>query len=218
MKNLCQRASQEVPEVLEPGRAYEVTFKLNDIAYAVLPGHRLRVAVSTSYFPMVWPAPEPVTLTLMPGTSSIALPLRQARPEDADVAFEAPEEGPPCAVTVIEPATTRQTATFDTGSGYWELVVVADDGRRRIDDIDLEIGSWRREVWRIHPDDPLTASGDISYDFSSSRGEWTVRHNSRSTMTVTADDYILHGDLEAFENGERIYARSIDCTVPRDHT
>jgi len=218
VKNLCQVKSQEEPQALEPGRTYEVTFKLNDVGYAVLPGHRLRVAISTSYFPMVWPAPEAVTLSLMPGTSSIALPLRQARPEDAEVTFEEAEEGPPCNLTEIEPATMKQTASFDAETGFWELTVVADDGLKRVEDIDLEVGAWRREVWRIHPDDPASASGDITYDFSSTRGDWTIRHNSRSTMTLTRTDYVIHADLDAFENGERLFARSITRTVKRDHT
>ena len=51
--------------------------KLDDIAWRVPKGHRIRVAISTSYFPMMWPAPEPVTLTLYAGKSQLFLPLRK---------------------------------------------------------------------------------------------------------------------------------------------
>jgi predicted acyl esterase len=49
---------------------------------ASLAGHRLVVQVASAYWPILWPAPEPVTLTLRPGTSSLHLPVRTA-PSDA---------------------------------------------------------------------------------------------------------------------------------------
>ena len=42
--------------------------KLDDIAWRVPKGHKIRVSISTSYFPMMWPAPEPVTLTVYAGS------------------------------------------------------------------------------------------------------------------------------------------------------
>jgi len=219
VKNLTHLHDQENPVALEPGKRYRVTFKLNDTCYSVLPGHRLRVAVSTSYFPMVWPAPEPVTLTLMPGTSSVALPVRRPRPElDGAVRFEPAEAAPQGPATTLEPGSMTQRAIFDARSGTWQMEVVANEGRSRIEEIDLETGAWRRELWSIHPDDPTTASGEIAYDFEKRRGDWTIRHEGRCTMKLTKDAYVIHADLDAFENGERIFARSVTRTVPRDHT
>ena len=57
------------PAKLEPGRRYKVKVRLNEIAHVLAAGHRLRVAVSTSCFPLTWPSPEPVTLTLHAGES-----------------------------------------------------------------------------------------------------------------------------------------------------
>ena len=58
--NLCHRESHEFPRPVTPGEAMDIELKLDDIAYQVPAGHRLRVAVSSSYWPMVWPSPEPV--------------------------------------------------------------------------------------------------------------------------------------------------------------
>ena len=218
VKNLCHLHDQENPVALEPGRTYTVSFKLNDTAYSVQPGHRLRVAVSTSYFPMVWPAPEATALTLMPGTSSLRLPLRKPRPLDAEVAFDPPREAPSGVVTPLAPGARRQTLSIDAESGLWSLEVVFDDGRQRIEEIDLEIASWRRELWTIHPDDPTSATGAIDYGFERKRGAWVTRHDARCTMKLTKEDYLLHADLDAFEGGERIFARSWNRTVLRDHT
>src|SRR5205807_2395575 len=65
--NLTHRDGHERPEPLEPGRPYPVAIRLGAAGHAFVPGHRIRVAVSSSYWPIIWPAPEPVTLTLHAG-------------------------------------------------------------------------------------------------------------------------------------------------------
>ena len=43
---------------------------------------------------MVWPSPEPVTLTLFTGASRFNLPVRPREDEPACAPFAEPEEGP----------------------------------------------------------------------------------------------------------------------------
>jgi predicted acyl esterase len=71
--NLTHRVGHEHPEPLEPGRRYRVRVPLNDIAHAFPVGHTMRVAVSTSYWPVVWPSPEPVTVSVFPAASHLEL-------------------------------------------------------------------------------------------------------------------------------------------------
>ncbi|HSH42863.1 MAG TPA: CocE/NonD family hydrolase, partial [Arenicellales bacterium] len=60
--NLTHRDSNETPQPLEPGRRYTVRVQLNDIAQKFPRGHRIRVGISTSYWPLAWPSPQPVRL------------------------------------------------------------------------------------------------------------------------------------------------------------
>ena len=62
--NLTHRDSDAEPVPLEPGRRYRIRLQLNDIAYAFAAGHRLRLALSTSYWPIVFPSPSPATVTV----------------------------------------------------------------------------------------------------------------------------------------------------------
>ena len=57
--NLAHRDSHETPEPLEPGRRYRVRIQLNDVAQAFRTGQRIRLAISTSYWPMSGPRPSP---------------------------------------------------------------------------------------------------------------------------------------------------------------
>ena len=55
--NLTHRDGHEALRPLVPGERYTVTVQLDSIAHAFAPGHRLRVAVSTDYWP--WAGPRP---------------------------------------------------------------------------------------------------------------------------------------------------------------
>ncbi len=59
------------------GSAHLVRLQLSDCGAGFPAGHRLRLALSTAYWPMVWPAPETATVTILGGT--IDLPMRPAR-------------------------------------------------------------------------------------------------------------------------------------------
>jgi putative CocE/NonD family hydrolase len=103
LQNLAQRASQSEPSKLVPGQRYQIRVRLNEIAHQFEPGHRIRISVSTSYFPLVWPSPEPVTLTLQAGESSIELPyLRKDALKVVDP-FEPAEQARPRPSTVLAP-------------------------------------------------------------------------------------------------------------------
>src|SRR5262249_57233909 len=103
--------------------------------HAFAPGHRLRVAVSTSCFPMVWASPEPVTLTLHAGESSIELPFVK----DGTLRVVDPFGPAECAtsrpLTVIRPGGADPPITHHLLADRTTLHVWRDDGCTRIDDI-----------------------------------------------------------------------------------
>ena len=83
--NLTHRDSHADPQPLVPGQGYSVRIPLDHIAYRLPAGDRLRVAVSTSYWPMLWPMADAVTLTLTGG--ALDLPVRRTRAIADEVTF-----------------------------------------------------------------------------------------------------------------------------------
>src|SRR3546814_12202558 len=119
---------------------------MNHIAHAFLPGHRLRVAVSTAYWPQMWPAPEPVTLTLHSGTSGLILPVRAPRREDAALAsFEPPAGAPPLDDEELRPGRTGRTVSIDIASGVTTVMMDKDGGGVHIKAIDPAVDSDRND-------------------------------------------------------------------------
>src|SRR5262249_21780201 len=66
--NLTHRDGHEDPAPLVPGQRYRVRIQLNDAGSVFPTGHRVRLALSTAYWPMIWPAPERATLLISGGT------------------------------------------------------------------------------------------------------------------------------------------------------
>ena len=74
--NLTHRDSHEQPALLVPGERYHVRIRLNDAGSVFPTGHKMRLAISTAYWPMIWPAPETATLQIFAG----ALDCHNVRP------------------------------------------------------------------------------------------------------------------------------------------
>lgn len=86
--NLAHKEGHASPAPLTPNNEITITLDLDHIAYRVPAGHRLGVAVSSAYWPLIWPSPEASALTLTDGT--ISLPLRPSGDND-EWSFEPPK-------------------------------------------------------------------------------------------------------------------------------
>ena len=215
--NLAHWNSHETPEPLEPGQRYMVAIPLNHIAHRFLPAHRLRLAVSTCYWPQSWPSPEPVTLTLFAGASRLDLPVRPPRPEDDCLpAFGEPEGAPPLAARTLRPDRTRRTVAQDLATGETRVVMEKDSGAFHMEAIELDVDSSAVETYRVRSGDPLSARGDITYRQGLGRGDWQVRTETRTSIRVTATAFQVTADLDAYEGGRRVFSKTESFTVPRD--
>ena len=221
--NLAHRDGHEAPAPLEPGRRYEIRVRLNDVAHAFPAGHRLRIAVSTCYWPLAWPSPRAATLTITTGASRLELPVREPQSGDRNLRpFPPPEAAPPPEHTELRPSSLRRTIERDlaTGETVYTTVVEGGDfgaaGLARVEAIDLEVGSSIVKRFCIRDDDPLSARAEVEQRSEPRRGNWRIRVETRTRLTSTGDTFELHADLDAFENGDRIFHRTWDRSIPRD--
>jgi len=221
--DLTHRASHEDPEPLEPGRRYRVRVPLNHVARAFAAGSRLRLAISTAYWPLVWPSPEPVTLTLFTAGSSLELPRRTPAPEDERLRpFEEPEGAAPAPYVELHAKRAARTVERDPKTGdvvcsvVSEGVELADAGAGRMEEIGLELDQSSVRRYRIQADDPLAARAEVMQRTRLRRGSWAIRVESRVWMSATREAFALGATLEAFEGDELVRSRSWEARVGRD--
>jgi putative CocE/NonD family hydrolase len=213
--NLAHRDSHERPSLLEPGRRYSVRIQLDDIAYAFPAGHRIRLAISNSYWPLIWPSPESGTVTLTAGTSELVLPER-ARRDEPPIAFEAPEGSPPLDAEVLRPTSALRRVERDLANGETRLEILCDFGAKRIRAHGHESGAVARETYRILPDDPLSARAEIHWTETLGRGDWQVRTESRTEQWSDRENFHIRAELDAYEGEQRVFRRTWERSIPRD--
>jgi putative CocE/NonD family hydrolase len=215
--NLTRRDSHETPTKLRPGRRYKVIVRLNETAHRFGKGSRVRLALSTAYWPIVWPAPEPVTLTIHTKASALELPVRPARREDDRLApFLPAESAPPLKQTWLDPPHLDWTITKDVVTGDVHYARDSDEGRRRLDEIDWTVAVRSKKILTIKPDDPLSARGVITTQKEFGRGAWRVRIECQTTMSLTRRKIRITATLKAYEGRKEVFARSWDEAMPRD--
>ena len=213
--NLCHRDGHEKPQALEPGKVYTVHIALDDVAIQVPKGHTLRVSLSTSYWPMIWPSPEPVTLQVHTAASFMDVPVRAKRRNEKAPVFAASEAAP--AVKQIEhrkPHNLREL-TRDQASGEVRLTIVDDFGRSTIAEHGLTQWACGRESYRILPNDPLSARQECHWTEERERGDWKVRTETYSAMTASKTHWHITGRLEAYENDVLVWSKNWDQKVKR---
>lgn len=90
--NGSQRDSRLNPQYLVPGKRYELNFDLHFTTWTFQPGHRIRLAVTNSLFPMIWPTPYAMTTRLFTGGKNTRVELPVIPPhESRSPVFRAPE-------------------------------------------------------------------------------------------------------------------------------
>ena len=212
--NLSHHQSHADPKPLQPDVAFDITLDLDHIAYRLPAGHRLGVAISSAYWPLIWPSPEEATLTLLQG--SISVPMRPSGDAD-EWTFEQPEAEAPWQVeTIREGFNSRKTVT-DWTTGVVTLEIVDDFGKVKDSDHGLINGSVAREWWSIHPDDRLSARGKTHWTDELERDGIALRTEAMSEMHSDTTHFHLSATLLAYENDVLVFEKSEARSIARDN-
>lgn len=212
--NLTHRTSHSAPQPMTPDRAEEVTLDLDHIAYRLPEGHRLGVAISTAYWPLIWPSPEATTLTLSKG--AISIPMRPSGNTD-EWTFEQPEADTPWQTETIREASNSRKTTTDWTTGIVTLEIVDDFGKVKDSDHGLINGSIAREWYFINPDDPLSANARTHWSDELERDGIALRTEAMSEMYADATHFHLSGRMEAYENNVLVFEKDVQRSILRDN-
>ncbi|MEX2573893.1 MAG: CocE/NonD family hydrolase [Balneolaceae bacterium] len=216
--NLTHRESHENPEMLKPDKKYHLQVQLNGIAQQFPAGNRIRISISTSYWPIAWPPPRPVTLTVFPKKSKLILPERPPDPDVDDlIAFDEPEGAESTVETVIEPPEHNWKVIRDLARNISTLKVIKDEGIKKIEDIDLQVENRTTEWYSIRDDSFSSPRGEVVSVQGFSRNDWwNVRIRTRTVLTSDENNFRIQAELDAYDGDYRFYSNSWDESIPRD--
>ena len=214
--NLCHYASHETPEMLVPGQVYEAEILLNECAHRLRAGHRLRLALSTSYWPIVWPAPEQAKVTLQLENCSVVLPVRDAK-DEIDPANPGPAQDFPTLDAQLLRAPDGWSERKTLPDGTVVLDTFDDYGKTRDPHHGMICGSHVAMHYGIHPDDSASAMFESRWKFTFERDDWRVSIDTECAMQCDAQNFYLTRKLRATEgaNETEVLTREWSETIPR---
>jgi len=188
--NLTHRDGHETPSLLAVGQRYQVSIRLNDAGAVIPVGHKIRLALSTSYWPTIWPGPMKASLMIMGG--SLELPILPPDTIDAVPQFQNPETAVP-----------ERTVALGPGLVY-------------IDRLGLELGTRTESTFHVEDDDPVSAVVELSRTETISRGTWRIRIETLTRLSCTKDAFLLRAAVRAWEGANEVCAREWDRSIARD--
>ena len=196
---------------MRPGVPEDITLSLDQMCYRVAAGHRLRLALSTTYWPFVWPSPEAATLAIT--SASLNLPIHQGTGE-AEWTPPTAETAAPWKHRLLRTGSASRRIETDLIAGRHALVVEDDQGDPENLSHGLITGEHSTERWEIGAD-PLSARAGIAWEQRLSRGDWRVRTRAETVMTASATHLRMQATLTAWEGETVIFQRDWDEEVER---
>lgn len=231
--NLTHAQSHEFPEALTPGEPVTVRFPLLATAHRFLPGHRVRLAVSASLWPVAWPTGVDTEITVAdPPVLRLPVRVQEGAAYQQDE-FREPTQPAETAIdhgfTPMERrlhsdlvrgtdvvTTFSESWSKDAGDGLEYYTSEEDSYSRSISDVNSPLAECRRVVRIVRPARP-DAPGEADRPSASlAPRPWDIELRTLSRMFGDATTFTVTNELIALQDGEQVRTRSTSAVIPRD--
>ena len=215
--NGAQRRSRLRPEPLVPGEAADLEFDLHLTTWTFQPGHRVRLSVSNSLFPMIWPTPDPMTTTLVTGVEATRVEL----PVVDTARLGAPAFRPAEKREVRTDARDLGSDVWPQGTSEWKrdavrgVVTYTWSGRSRYEIRDRRFEASEKNVYETNESDP---AGSRFLGEDSDRIELPGRTvDILTSVEIRSDAKTFHVTFgrRVLENGGLVRERTWRESIPR---
>ena len=196
---------------LIPGQPFAVELTMDVIAHRLPAGHAWQLALAASYWPMVWPAPALVRLTVLAG--ELRLPMRGPSPLDTQLSLFAEADGAdPMVIESLRPPQMKRERKLDAGVLTCSSEV--DGGENRFAD-GWRVGQRSEDVFQVAVDQPLTATVRCTREVTQSDGQHDLRSQVTAEMTCDATHFIVTQHVQVFEDHIQLRERTWHARLPR---
>lgn len=214
--NLTHAKSHAAPEPLAPGAPVSIQLQLNACGQRIAKGQKLRLGLSTAYWPVIWPSQSSVTVTLE--QPRLDLPLRAPCALDDQLApFREAEGALPLETETLSEWAYRRARQIDYATGVETFERISDSGEDLHKHTGIATRSTTSEVFSIHPSDPNTASGRCKWTKSFARGGWRAEVETEVTVQALAQAWRVAARLTARQGDELVAEREWREDIARDH-
>ena len=214
--NATHREGHEDPSYLDPGEIYELKIDMDPTSYMFREGHRMRLAISGSDFPRIWPTPHQAVNDVYRDTehaSRLILPTVPAQePSLPKPAFREP---PPKDLAIFEEMKAEWSVQKDAPESRVTTTYESHVSLDIDQDSKLTIeGHTRISASELRPDD-VTVTGNARGLLEGPNGIFAV--STQSTTQSTTSTFHTSTTLDVHLNDQPFYTKSWIKDVPREY-
>ena len=215
--NLTHRNSHLDLEPLTVGKPTDVQVQLNVIGQRIPAGYKLRLQLSTAYWPMIWPANEKAKLQILPNETYLDLPTRDGTEKDYKLKpFAEPEGATPFKCEIQEEGNFHRLLEIDQATGYETIKRFFDSGLIKHTQTGLIVRVTSKEEFEIHPSDPNSAHGVCRWVRSYQRGDWKAELTTEISVKALNSKWEIHAELIANDQNGELLSRQWNEEIIRD--
>lgn len=217
--NLAHLQGQDRHVPLTPGEPVTVNVQLDAIAWRFAAGHRIRVSLATTFWPMIWPMAEEATLSLDLASARLALPVC-----DKPLPIAGPAPQPTTAadtpLTLLSPGRVERHLHYDVLTDTWTSVTegiggVFGEGVYRFDDIGTVVDHSLRRQLTIRSRDPLSAHYLLTQTMKIGREGWWTEADVVLELRSDLTHFILDAGMAVTFNGQPVADKNWQRRIPR---
>ena len=146
----------------------------------------------------------------------LLLPVRSPNELDSGLHdFEAPEAAMPPASEWLRPEESGRSITYESVTGRLRIADRFDEGRVKRDGLVRD--SVVENLYSITEGQPLSAQVDCKRRIEISRGDWSVRVETQSTMTSDMEKFHLSNSLDAYEGETLVMTKRWTKSIDRNY-
>ncbi len=181
---------------LVPGHPFDVEVNMDVIAHRLPAGHAWLLAIGASYWPMVWPEPALVRLTVLAG--DVSLPMRSPIQLDSQQpAFGSADGADPMPVESLRPPALKRERCLE--AGVLNCSSEVDGGEIRFGS-GWTIGQRSEDLFQVSVDQPLTAVIRCNREFTQGDAQRNLRSHVTAEMTCDATHFIVKQKVQVYED------------------
>ncbi|XP_044162726.1 putative serine esterase Mb1866c isoform X1 [Acropora millepora] len=224
--------SEGVIQPLTPHESFQVQFKLDSTAYKVSAGHKIRLALSSVHWPLVWPSPLVTSLSVQTGSPSmLLLPARIGQGRDAQLrAFETPAFYNHAVLPVEWRRNPRKARNLEISqlNNEYKLTVFLDEGCVVLKDTNTIYDETNTETFTIKDGEPKTAKVSIRGHVTMKKDSeadgqedcelnplWDTRVEAISEMWSDEQFFYLKSQLTAWHGSEECFDKTWTKKIER---
>lgn len=214
--NLAHRDGNRDPRPMERGKPTRIRLLLDACGYRFRPGHRIRLSLSTAYWPTILPPPVDPGLSIDTASLHLGLPLLG---DHQRIEVKQPDNPDPLPKYIQHaPSDTQRRVVRDLAANRTRYQVLEDTGLAEHPGTGLSTRQVREETWSIAPDDPLSSEGMSTWTCDMQRPGWFVRTVSTARITCTQTHWIISASVVAYEGEAKVFEKIFpEKLIPRDH-